>query len=402
MQRLFLRGLALLLALVPTGGALAETRLVSGALIYPERVALPDTAELALELRDAGGMLLSLTRQPTDGAQVPLRFDLEVPAGIALSLQAAVFDDGRPLRKTDPVAVPAGDGDADLGEIRLARHTAMGFASRLRCGADEVELGFVGGIARLRLGGRVIDMAPEPAASGGRFGLDAETWVWTRANTALVSVEGEMLSECLPADAVPALPFRALGHEPSWLLTLDGENLRLLLDFGARELVVPAPAPRLTPAGVVYEGGAIAATLTPGLCRDSATGMPHPFAVTVTAEGRTLTGCGGDPEAVLAGTWRLETLEGDTLEGRPVELAFDGGRLGVAAPCNRATGGYEITGEGLVTGPLASTRMMCPAPAMAAEERLLTHLAQVHRFDIDAAGRLLLIAGADRVLVARR
>ena len=397
----FLCGAALLVA----GPGMA--REISGSLTYPERIALPEGAEVAVELRDATGLLVAEDRFATEGRQVPLEFALEAPDGVGLVLRAAVFDGGRPLRKTDPVEIIADDSDRALGELRLIVHEAMGFSVRMRCGAEELTLGFLGQIARLQTADGVIDLEPVPAASGARFEAEGDpgTWVWTRGAAAMVSLQGRELPECLPAASVPTLPFRAVGHEPAWAVTLDGEILRLTLDFGATVQEWPAPAPQPLPrgAGVSYAAEGLELRAVRSVCRDIATGMPHPFAITLDHDGDIYRGCGGDPRSLLTeGPWRIVEIEGEeAVNGlRALRLAFDSERLSLSAPCNQAMGGYELTGESLRLGPIASTMMMCPGEVMDLEAALFGTLEAVDRFDIDEDGVLLLIAADEPVVRA--
>ncbi|MBK5926553.1 META domain-containing protein [Rhodobaculum claviforme] len=391
-----------ILAVLLASPALA--REISGTLGYPERIALPPGAEVALEVRDPSGAVVAETLFATEGRQVPLDFALSVPDGIDLTLRAAVFEGGRPLRKTDPVPVAGGDADLVLGELRLLPHMAMGFATHLRCGPEAVTLGFVGDIARLRTADGVIDLRPVPAASGARFEAEGDpgTWVWSRGSAAMVSIGGEELPECLPAVSVPDRPFRAYGHEPAWAVTLDADTLRLTLDFGARVLDWPAPEARAIPqGGALFATDGLEMAVQRGICRDIATGMPHPFNVTVTHDETTLSGCGGAPGDLLsAQTWQLTDIAGTPLpEGvRVLRMAFDGDRMALSAPCNQAFGPYALTGEGLGFGPIGATQMMCDPAAMEAEAALFTALAGVDRFDITDAGALHLIA-ADAVVV---
>lgn len=385
----------------------AAARDLHGSLSYRERIALPPDAQVVLEVRDATGALVAETRFPTEGRQVPLAFRFAVPDDIALTLHAAVFDAGRPLRKSEAVPVPAGAEDLGLGAVELVAHTAMGFSTPLRCGPEDLTLGFVGDVARLLLDdGRVIDLHPAIAASGARFEAegDPETWLWSRGQAAMVSIEGRMLADCLPAEIVPARPFRAYGHEPAWSVTLDAETLALMLDFGTTEHDWPAPEARALPhgaAGVVFATDGIEMRARRGICRDIATGMPHPFAVTVAHAGTTLSGCGGAPRDLLtAGAWRIHEIDGTAppADTRPLRLRLDDDRMALDAPCNQAMGPYTLTGEGLGFGPVGATLMMCAPETMETEAALFAALGSVDRFDISDAGDLHLMS-ADRVVL---
>ena len=397
MRRIGLVSATCVLAL--SGAAVARD--ISGSLTYPERIALPPGAEVALELRDAAGALVAFERFATEGRQVPLDFTLTAPDGVDLVLQAAVFDAGQPLRKTAPVAVPAGSEDVALGALGLDPHAAMGFAIRLRCGPEEVTVGFVGQIARMETADGLRDLVGTPAASGARYEDpgDPDTWLWSRGRAATVSLDGRILPQCLPADAVPPLPFRAVGQEPAWHLDLDDATLTLTRDFGATVHDWPAPDPQPMAGGVLYAVDGLEARVTRGVCRDIATGMPHPFTVGVTHGEDLLRGCGGAPESLLTATaWRITEIDGapPAETPRPLILRFAEGRAAVDAPCNQMAGGYALTGEALHLGPMATTMMLCPDPVMQAEAALAEALEGVDRFDITDAGALGLIA-ADAV-----
>jgi uncharacterized membrane protein len=401
-----------LLAATTEPAAADELRPIIGSLTYPERVVLPETAEVVLELQDGAGFALDEDRFATGGKQVPLAFEVTAPAGPALRLRVAVVAEGALLRLTEPVAIAAGDGPVDLGALRLDPHVPMGFSSTLVCGAVEVEFGFVGDTARLRAGDRVIELRPEPQSEAGAPGArllaagEPDTWVHLRGKRALVSLQGQILPECILASALPPLPFRATGNEPAWMLEFDGARMRLARDMGALVEDGPQPLPQAAPA---TQGDAIAftadwgrAVLTGGICHDTMTGMPYPYSVEVTAEDTTLTGCGGDPRALLLGrAWRVEAVDGIALpEGAEIGLGFSDSALSLQGPCNRAVGEYLLSGEALDIGPLASTRNAC---GFGAEEvALRDFLISVNGFDIDAEGALVLRTPDGRLLRARR
>jgi heat shock protein HslJ len=120
-------------------------------------------------------------------------------------------------------------------------------------------------------------------------------------------------------------------------------------------------------------------------------GMPYPFSVTLTRNGTDLPGCAGDPARLLDGEWTAITLAGTALpKGADVTLSFDAGRISGLAACNRYSGSYTLTGEGLTFGPMAGTRMACPPPLMETESAVFAAFARVTQFDIAADGALLL------------
>ncbi|MFO7912032.1 MAG: META domain-containing protein [Desulfotignum sp.] len=90
--------------------------------------------------------------------------------------------------------------------------------------------------------------------------------------------------------------------------------------------------------------------------------------------------------------WNLvqlgDTSMSESTTPRQAYLVFDADTLHVAGSggCNRVSGRFEIDGELLRFGPMASTRMACP-DGMGLERQFLKALAQVERYRI--CGRLL-------------
>ncbi|PKP82284.1 MAG: hypothetical protein CVT80_13325 [Alphaproteobacteria bacterium HGW-Alphaproteobacteria-2] len=147
------------------------------------------------------------------------------------------------------------------------------------------------------------------------------------------------------------------------------------------------------------------ARIMPALCRDAATGMPHPDTVTLEQGEERLAGCGGAPIALLAGgEWIVEDIGGGgIIDSSHVTLAVDrSGRVAGRGGCNRYFGPLTITGEGIAFGLIGATMMACGEALMAQERRFFDALAAVARFDLDPTGALLLIGADGRVLVRAR
>lgn len=132
----------------------------------------------------------------------------------------------------------------------------------------------------------------------------------------------------------------------------------------------------------------------------------HRAIVAIAAATATLSlgGCVTIPDThPLAGTeWELTTIDtaGSTTTLTPAlqrrhTLAFrDGGELAAQLDCNRGRGtwtaGMLANGAGSIDiGPVASTRMLCPAPSFG--DQLGTGLAEATRFTITLDGRQLVI-----------
>lgn len=200
--------------------------------------------------------------------------------------------------------------------------------------------------------------------------------------------------------------FVARGNEPGWVLQISDATLSLtrMGDKGVASYPLPEPRPTATGRRYAVADGPIVA-ITDAICRDDATGMPHPAQVGIEVDGATLTGCGGAPLSLLTGTgWRVTDIAGAAM---PADIALTGmivfdpaGRVSGTSFCNRFTGTYVLTGEGLTFGPAAATRMACPEPAGNLEAAMLAALPRVSRFDIAEDGALVLIAGETPVLRA--
>ena len=381
---------SLLAALVLSGPVLARN--VTGSVAYRERIALPEGAELLVVLNGPIGQVAELRGTPE--GQVPLSFTIPTEDPGPLTLRVALFSGGAQIWLTAEVPVPEGDEDVDLGALTLHRHVPLGFASTMKCGDRRVDIGFVGEAARLRVGGQVIELQPEEAASGAKFGDGAGNGFWSKGNRATLTLGGEDLAECVPVIS-PTLPIVARGNEPGWVVTLAHEGVVYSGQDGTRR-EVPLPAATGAEGTTVFDSGeGLAVRVTETLCRDTMTGMPFPYSVALTLDGAELSGCGGDPAALLEGSWRLIDFPGVTEpDGADVTLEVMGG-AGIAgkAGCNRFMGGMTLSGEGLSLQPGGMTMMACPDDLMAFERAYIDRLTEVTQFDIDDAGQLILLVG---------
>ena len=92
----------------------------------------------------------------------------------------------------------------------------------------------------------------------------------------------------------------------------------------------------------------------------------------------TLAGCAGAAkQSQLAGSeWQPTRLGGSAVPSKPesyVQFRVEG-RLAGLGGCNRFMGGYTLDGDKIKIGPLASTQMACPEPAMKQEQTFLSAL----------------------------
>lgn len=316
---------------------------ITGNLNYPERIALPPDSEAVVELlagEASSDETVAEWRETLDGRQVPIPFVLEVAPD------------------------------------RLVE----GATHRLRGGVRSQP-------GLLRVTEAVV--------------IEARSGVVELGNIRLHPVQVIDL----------ALPFIARGQEPGWHLRIDADAMVLRAHHGEEHLNFPTPNPEFSAEGSRYvataSGRRLSVQISPGVCRDTMTGMPYPFRVRYQLDEDRQAGCGGDPAMLISGPeWRIERLgEREVLDGSNVTIQFLGedARVAGSASCNRFSGGMRLTGEGLRIDQLAATMMACADPDLTAQEkRLLTLLQSVSRFDIDEQGRLLLHAGEQQAIVARR
>jgi uncharacterized membrane protein len=108
---------------------------------------------------------------------------------------------------------------------------------------------------------------------------------------------GVFAAACVyPAATMPppeAASYRAVGQEPGWTLAIVGARIDYVGDYGETRISVPRPDPRTTFNGRRYETGRLTVDITYARCNDAMSGHGYEHQVMVTADGRTVRGCGG-------------------------------------------------------------------------------------------------------------
>ena len=201
--------------------------------------------------------------------------------------------------------------------------------------------------------------------------------------------------------------FRARGNEPFWSVEKTTEAIIFTPMDGAPVTVSPVPAPRADRNAEIYEATAgderFVLTIAGAVCTDTMSGMPFPKSVTVVLGDKTLSGCGGEPVSLLLGEWMIAEIDGKpAVAGSTPTVKFEAeGRLSGHGSCNRFFGGYALSGEGLTTGDVGSSMMMCDQPLMDQETAILDVLKGLGGFGIGEDGSLILRAGDGRTIIAR-
>jgi len=93
----------------------------------------------------------------------------------------------------------------------------------------------------------------------------------------------------------------------------------------------------------------------------------------------------------LDGPWFVEYIEDrPVIDNSPANILFgEDGQLSGSASCNRIMGSYEVAGDSLTIGPLATTRKACIDALGEQEQRFLAAIAKVSKWRIEN-GLLLL------------
>jgi len=87
--------------------------------------------------------------------------------------------------------------------------------------------------------------------------------------------------------------YRAAGQAPGWDLDIGNGRLQFSGDHGRTRIIAPRPDPRTTFNGRRYEAGRLTVDITYGRCNDAMSGHGYEHQVMVTADERTVRGCGG-------------------------------------------------------------------------------------------------------------
>jgi heat shock protein HslJ len=222
----------------------------------------------------------------------------------------------------------------------------------------------------------------------------------------LVAAPIVALFAAAPAPAVAQGPYRALGTEPFWDLTIDGRSLTFNTPEPGTRVRVAAPRPRLSRGGRSYWTRRMQVTITRAEpCSDGMSDFMYPDTVRVVVDGTRYEGCGGavlPPETLAQTNWRIVSIAGtdvSRLDG--YELDFENDRMSGRAGCNRFSGPYRVTRDGFQAGALAMTRMACPGAAMRHEQAVSRILGGRLRLTYPD-GRTLVMTGPQGTLRLRR
>jgi heat shock protein HslJ len=198
------------------------------------------------------------------------------------------------------------------------------------------------------------------------------------------------------ADAGPIL-YKAVGTEPGWSLTVYAARMDYAGDYGQVNIAEPTP-PSFRPAQGSYRSGKLQVTISPGPCSDGMSDLTYRQTVRVTADGRTVSGCGGGTIAAntLAGTnWSVVAVNGKPAPGgADYYLQFGDKSLSAKFGCNGMGGQYRLNGDHLTVGNLEQTLIGCPEPSATFEREASVLLRSNMRVEKVGGDRLRLVSEA--------
>lgn len=398
-----------------------DSRMVlRGELVYGSGDALALNSQALIELRDVADgaqpdqAVVAEQRFSLNGRQVPLEFALELSANDlsvdgVYQLRAALTEAERTTWISEPIGITPHPGILELGEVALLPYQAVAFSSVLQCGRLQVSAGYEGDNLVLDANGEKHVLLPVESASGARFEAqgDPDTRFWSKGNTADLIIHAKRFPLCVPPGEIIE-PFVGTGNEPFWRVDLQAGTLRLTrLE---EELVQAADYTQSVESSNQRRVRAaqgqmlIDMLVTPTACADTMTGVLYPQTVELSYADQRLRGCGGDPLRLVQGLeWLVEDInDAGMLDGSHVTVNFGAdGLLFGQASCNNYRGGYELSGEGLTLSANATTRKVCAPPVMQQEQRVLSALAAMQRFDFTEDGALILYARDGQSLTAR-
>lgn len=104
-----------------------------------------------------------------------------------------------------------------------------------------------------------------------------------------------LLAACAPVAAPPPPqePYRAIGTEPFWSLTIDQQRM-VFIEANAPgvEIAQPTPRPIHGFAGDIYQTPRIHVNIVHARCSDGMSDRIYPDSIQLTVDGRQFRGCG--------------------------------------------------------------------------------------------------------------
>ena len=218
----------------------------------------------------------------------------------------------------------------------------------------------------------------------------------------------------VPAAAVaqqrPAEPYRALGTEPVWSLTIDRATITSTPMQG-RATTVAKPRPITGINGELYRARGMTVDVTHVRCSDGMSDRTYADTVRVTIGRQRLSGCGGavvgerpgqGGGALLADTrWRISAIDGRPVRLRtPATVDFTRDRV-QGKICNGYGGDYRFRRGTLTTERVIATQMYCAGGASDVENAFFRLIRQPVTVSQGNRDTMVLTAGRSSVTLRR-
>ncbi|MDZ3830680.1 MAG: META domain-containing protein [Sphingopyxis sp.] len=238
--------------------------------------------------------------------------------------------------------------------------------------------------------------------------------IMSNVPTFIAAIAAVSLAGCTAAAGTPRVPgnkpapdtYMAVGTEPGWTLEITPDRLNYHGDYGETKIAVPNPGARASMNGRAYVTDRLSVVVKHAPCSDGMSDRRYADTVRITADGKTVKGCGGAilaPDTLAGTNWTFVSIAGKPVSpDRPTSLAFEGDRMSGSAGCNRFGGGYAADGKTLTPGPLASTMMACPGAGMEQERAFFDLMEGPVTLDFPANGALVLTGKDGKTAVLRR
>ena len=211
-------------------------------------------------------------------------------------------------------------------------------------------------------------------------------------------------SELPESELAGPILYKAVGNEPGWSLTVRSARMDYAGDYGEVTIVEPTP-PDFRAAHGSYRSGKLKLTISPGPCSDGMSDLVYRQTVQVSADGRTVSGCGGGiiaPNTLAGSNWTVVSVNGKAPPTQSdYHVRFAAKDISAKFGCNSMGGLYSLNGDHLAVRNLAQTAMGCPEPSATFEREAGVLLRSNIRVERIGGERMRLVSEAGTIELKR-
>ena len=209
----------------------------------------------------------------------------------------------------------------------------------------------------------------------------------------------------MPNPSEQALPYRAVGTEPGWALTIADGRIDYVGDYGETKINQPATSPIRNGATNTYRTARLEVAITPGRCSDGMSDLIYRDSVSVRADNQRVSGCGGGTiaaDSLANSKWTVTAInDRGTPGGAGYFIRFADRDLSAKFGCNGISGNWRRNGDHLSASDLIQTEMGCPEPAASFERQGSAILNSNMRIEQLDGTRLRLVSEAGSIDLKR-